>query len=134
MDKKLVIELVDGSVRAEAIFHLGAQCITDEFSWPSELEDLFNDCYEDVFNAIGIEPPEDEDKGYIIEHLLENNKLGFLVQFATPVPRDITESGFTFSWGYYTTKLIYSDNFDDACKQALVWREEYINDCLARSK
>ena len=134
MNKKLVCEIADNSVRAENIFHLGAQCITDEFSWPSELEDLFDDYYEECFEAIGIEPPEDEDKGYIIDHLLDNEKLGFLVKFATKIPRNITDSGFSCSWGMYTTKLIYSDSFEDACRQALKWRDEYIEKKLAEAK
>jgi hypothetical protein len=118
----------DNCIRPEAIIHLGTQCL-DNNSWPDVAKDAFQDDFENVWEAIGIDPPaEDVDDIEIIEeHLRHNKKYGFLVQFATPVPTDIKENCYSLSWGYYTTQWIYADTYESACEKAVQWQADYIN-------
>jgi hypothetical protein len=120
----------DNSIRPEEIIHLGLQCI-DDYSWPNAAEEAFEDDFYLVWNAIGIPPPRenDDEKWAIAEHLAHNNnKRGFLIKFATPVPTGFSENGYsTNGWGYYATKWIYADSFDAACEEAGRWHKEYID-------
>lgn len=121
-------EFFNNSIRPEKIIHLGTQCI-DDCSWTDDAEEAFMNDFERVWEAIGISPPEEEpdELWAIAEHLLHGKKNGFLIQFATPMPRNITKGGsYSFSWGAYTTHWVYADSFEIACEKAIEWKNEYI--------
>jgi hypothetical protein len=125
----------DNSIRPDEIIHLGLQCI-DEYSWPDAATEAFEDDFDQVWDAIGLSPPGDneDEKWAIADHLLHNNKHGFLIKFATPVPISFSENGYsTNGWGYYTTKWIYADSFDEACEEAMRWHQEYIDKKRAKA-
>ena len=128
IDKKIMETFFDNNIRPDAIIHLGLQCI-DEDSWPDRAEDAFDDDSDQIWEAIGMAPPEggQYEKWEIVEQLIANRKLGFLIKFATPVPRDFTANGYsTNGWGNYTTRWIYADNLEGACKKAIEWHRDYI--------
>ena len=108
------------------ILNLGIQCMEDCFA--DHAEDCINSDWEEIWAAVGIEPPhpDESDNEDIAYHLQACGKSGYLVRFATPIPRDITTSSFRFSWGMYTTQWIYSETIQDACNKAIEWRRGYI--------
>jgi len=80
-----------------------------------------------LWESIGIEPPYDlDDPGLIFDHLMDNDKSGFLVKFATPVPQNIKDGSHSMSWGYYAAKWIYADTYQEACEKALAWRCQFV--------
>ena len=116
----------DNSIRPEQIIHLGTQCI-EEYSWPDCTRDAFFDDPKIIWEAIGVEPPEEADEMWAVEeHLRNHSKLGFLVEFATPIPSKFIGTSFSCSWGMYSTKWIYADSFEAACVEAVKWRDEFI--------
>lgn len=52
------------------------------------------------------------------EWALRENKLGFVVQIATPVMEHHGDSS-SYSWGYYRTAWVYGDTFEDAVNAGL---------------
>ena len=68
--------------------------------------------------------PEDDLQSFLdgdmddIGMLIDDHKLfGFLVRFDTPI---VNKHG-GYSWGYYTSKLVYADTFDGAVRAGLAW-------------
>ncbi len=57
----------------------------------------------------------------IFEWLRDTGKLGFLVNFATPVMEKSGENSRSFSWGYYSTKWIYAESMEEAVDKGLAW-------------
>ena len=128
IDRNMLETFFDNDIRPDEIIHLGLQCM-NEYSWPDAAEVAFEQDFEQVWAALEIPPPEeDEDEKWAIaEHLLRNGKTGFLVKYATPVPTRFSDNGYsTNGWGYYTTKWIYADEFEYTCRQAIKWQREYI--------
>ena len=118
-------------IRAENIIHLGSQ-ITN-YSVPDVVSEMFEAHYETIWAALGFEEPEeefDEDDWELLAELCHNhNKLGWLIQFATPTPITFHENGFTSSgWGMYHTFFIYDDNFENAVKRALEYQENWLSE------
>ncbi|MFQ2235051.1 hypothetical protein ACK32R_04980 [Aeromonas dhakensis] len=122
-------EFFNAPLRPEVIIHLGTQCL-DDTAWPSQASDAFSDDAEQVWEAIGISPPDEdaEQKWAIESHLRRHKKWGFLVQFATPIPLNFDQNGegHSFSWGYYRLQWIYADSFELACEAAIKWQADYI--------
>lgn len=122
---EIIKEFFDESIRVEQLIHIGTMC-ADE-AWSSIAQFAFDDDHESVWNAIGIEPPDDDDNESTFMHLMDHLKTGFLVEFATPVPQKIYSDGsFMFSWSNYTTTWIYDESFEQACQKALEWRRKFI--------
>ena len=122
--QKISSEFFDRSIRVETLIHIGTMCVSD--SWPSVAQDAFEESNEDVWQAIGIEEPHYSDADSWSEALIDARKTGYLVQFATPIPRDFYEDGFSFSWGFYTLEWIYAETLEEACVKAIAWQEEFI--------
>jgi len=114
----------NNGVRVETIIHLGSMC--HDYAYPSCAEDAFEQDWEEVLKALDLEIDADADKEEISSTLYDNNKLGFLIQAATPVPKFLSSSSSTHSgWGYYATKWIYAENINEAISKAHEWAEEY---------
>lgn len=111
----------------EAIIDIPTMLAQD--AWPDIAREAFMEDEPDrIWEEIGIEPPYDlDDEGLIFEHLTDNQKFGYLVKFATPVPQDITADSHRLSWGYYSIKWIYAESYEQACEKALDWRQEFID-------
>ncbi len=126
MKETMIDMMFENNIRAEAIIHIPTMLAQD--AWPDIAREAFmEDDPEQIWESIGLEPPYDlDDEGLIFEHLTDNSKFGYLVQFATPVPQDIKADSHRLSWGYYRMKWIYADSYEQACINALGWREEFI--------
>lgn len=123
--QQIISEFYDSSVRVEKVLHLGTMCMDD--AWPDIAQETFEDDA-DIWTALGMAEPElesDDPEGWS-ETIRDARKLGFLIQFATPVPDRFYEGGFSFSWGWYTTRWIYDESFESACEQAMKWQKEFI--------
>lgn len=123
--KKITSEFFDCSIRVEKLVHLGTMCMGD--AWADIAQEVFEDDA-DIWPALGMAEPEleSDDPEAWGEAILDARKLGFLVQFATPIPDRFYEDGFTFSWGRYSTHWIYDESFKTACEKALKWQKEFI--------
>lgn len=127
MQEAIIDMMFENSIRAEVIIHITTMLAQD--AWPEIAREVFmEDDPDQIWETIGLEPPcELDDEGLIFEHLQDHRKFGYLVKFATPVPQDIEADHQRLSWGYYTMKWIYAESFDQACEQALDWRQEFID-------
>mgnify|MGYP000867274884 CR=1 FL=1 len=122
--RKIISDFFDSSIRVEKLIHLGTMCMDDV--WPEIASEAFEEDAEDVWEALEHLEPDDACKEEWSETLRCIRKLGFLVQFATPVPYGFSGNGYSCSWGQYTTQWIYGDSFELACARALKWQEEFI--------
>lgn len=128
--RKLFNRLDDATVRFEQMICLaGALASID--SYPDALSDLFDE--EDDETLIGIfgKLPKyllnaREEGGAeffgecFTEWAVKTNHLGFLIQFATPVMKH-HGSGSSYSWGFYSTKWVYGNTFDEAVDAGFAW-------------
>lgn len=122
--KQTINDFFDSAIRAEKILHLGTMCMDD--SWPDIASKAFEDDPDDVWAALGLAEPDEISQEEWGEAIRDARKLGFLVQFATPVPDRFYDGGYTFSWGHYTLHWIYDESFENACVRALKWQEEFV--------
>lgn len=133
VDNKEISSLFfENTIRAEMVINFAIQCVGDSFS--SDVSESINDDWELIWEQVGCSEPEYRDDESIAWHLFNNNKFGFLIKFATPVPRNFKENGFEFSWGYYATKWIYAETWDKASQLAVEWAEEYISNKKSESR
>lgn len=132
MNKTLCEQLNEAPARIEMILHIGGMG-ADEYSLAEALDDFIADDTDellDLFSAIPESVREDLDdrdaRGpAFMDWALQNDVLGFLIQMATPIRRNQTSSGFSYSWGYYQTKWVYGDTIEEAVKNGLAWVEEF---------
>ena len=130
--KQIISELFDSSVRVEKVIHIGTMCM--DSAWSDIAHEAFEDNPDEVWTAIGLQEPQIEDVDEWGETLREGRKIGFLIQFATPVPYSFYDGGFSFSWGWYTTCWIYDDSFDRACEKSLKWQEDFVEKRRAKAE
>lgn len=122
-------QFFDNDIRPEKVIHLGTMCLGED--WPDISEDAFDDDRDEILNALGLASAGDDDdlpeELWELGQLLESRaKLGWLVLFATPVPRTFSENGYSFSWGHYATQWIYGESFEDCCVKAVKWHAEFV--------
>lgn len=141
MSRAILNKLDDANARIErSIFLAGALAAMGAF--PEDLDDYFDDLEVEDINACFGEIPEYVDvetRGYarsdgILEWLLNSQKLGFLVQFATPVMTPTGKNSYSFSWGNYYTKWIYADTIEEAVDKGLAWVKKQRKSDDARAK
>ena len=114
--KQTINDFFDSAIRAEKILHLGTMCMDD--SWPDIASESFEDDPDEVWAALGVAEPDEASEEEWAEAIRDARKLGFVVQFATPVPDHFCFPG-ALHW-------IYDESFENACVRALKWQEEYI--------
>lgn len=78
-------------------------------------ERIFGKTAKEIASIIG-----DNDPQAFLDLLFEQDKLGFLVQFATPVMQD----GKSHSWGCYTTAWVYGETIEEAIENGFKWVAE----------
>ena len=129
--KSILKKLDDVTARIQrTILIAGAISSSDVFS--DDLDEFFDDEDEtDIEKCLGKIPEyvDLEAKSYercdaIYEWLRESGKLGFLVQFATPVMTPCGKDSRSYSWGYYNTTWIYAETIDEAIEKGLAWVSE----------
>lgn len=123
-------KLNDATARVDrCIFIAGALAACDSF--PSDIDDFFDDEDKETIEKCFGEIPEFVDidgRGYeraegIFEWLRDSRKLGFLVNFATPVMTPTGKNSRSFSWDYYNIQWIYADTLEEALDKGLAWVE-----------
>ena len=126
MREALIDMMFENNIRAEAIIHIPTMLA--QYAWPDIAREAFMEDEPDrIWEQIGIEPPYDlDDEELIFEHLTDNRKFGYLVQFATPVPLDIEADSHHLSWGFYSMKWIYAETYEQACEKAVEWRQAFV--------
>lgn len=124
MNQELIENLFEASVRAETIVHIGAMALQD--GWSSSVEEAFEEDLDEVVDALSIPLTFDMEKDEIVEMLHDKGKLGWLVKFSTPIPSHFHKSGWSFSWGMYTSEWFYGDDFEELCKKAIQWKDSVI--------
>lgn len=126
--KTILEKLWDETARIDRIILIaGAIAAGDVHS--SDLNDFFDDEDDETIEEALGPLPEYVDlnvRGFeradnILEWLRDSGKLGFLIQFATPVMTPTSATSRSFSWGYYNTKWIYADTLDEAIDAGLKW-------------
>lgn len=126
--KDLLEKMCDAPARIERLILLaGAMGSHDAF--PDGLNEFFDDedeetiekCLGRIPDWVNIETSGHERYDAVFEWLVDSNKLGFLVQFATPVMKPIGKNCRTYSWGHYGTEWIYADTLDEAIDKGMKW-------------
>lgn len=141
--KKLRIRFEEATARVESMTLLAA-VLVDE-SLPTYLEDFFEDeDIEDLERCFGPLPDylrdelEERDMGGVVEWLVRNDKLGYLIQFATPVMRPYKlksgTCGASYSWGHYARRWVYGDTLDAALDQGFEWVKKQREKEVTRAK
>lgn len=132
MNKQLHQQLFQANARIESMIHLGGM-ITDGDSLPEAIDDLLYEGPEtlaDVFPDVPASIKEvlnvrDEIHSAFCEWIHQKQRLGFVVQFATPVMSHVDEDGGgTYSWGHYYTHWAYGETLEEAAGKGLAWVAE----------
>lgn len=126
-NKDASILFTENTLRIESVIHI-ASMITD-YAVSDVVRNAFEDDWDKLSALLGlnnVEPTSDYEE--LLELLIDKNKMGFLIQVATPIPDKFAEgsSSFTVSWGMYTTQWFYTETFDDVFEQSVAWRDEFI--------
>lgn len=126
--KALFERLNDAEARVETIIHLvGMMAVGfgENFSDPLDdflgsLEaDTLRECFPDIPAAVDEAVGAPDGNEMFFEWVMSAEKWGFVVCIATPVMRP---DG--YSWGYYRTRWVYGDTFDEAVEKGLAWVAE----------
>lgn len=130
--KKLQEKLADATLRMDRVIILAGALVdadspADEFdnfiSYGSDLETLQR-LFPDAPRYVLDEDNEDEWFDLLCEWLCESGTLGYLVQFATPVMRPLTNTVRSFSWGHYNTRWEYAETLNAVVAKGLAWAAE----------
>lgn len=100
--------------------------ITDSLSdLLDEGENVLRKCFGEIPQSLIDELGDRDNASWAFsEWAINENKLGFVVQIATPVMEHHGDDCETYSWGYYRTAWVYGETFDDAVDAGLAWVEK----------
>jgi hypothetical protein len=127
--KKLLEKFDNATARIETMVLLAGVLVNERL--PDPANEFFEDeDFEIIEGCFG--PLPEYLKGEIAggdiegvpEWLVRSNKLGFLVQFATPIMTPSGNNSASYSWGYYTAKWVYGDTLNAALKAGFAWVKE----------
>lgn len=129
--KRLLNDFDQATARIEQIIFI-AGAIGDGFSISSPLHDLIQDTSDtelkEIFGDIPKHLSDEFDSRNGAEAFAEfahlYNKLGFCVEFSTPVMKRTSATSQTYSWGHFYSKWIYAETFEDALKKGFEWVAE----------
>lgn len=128
--EKLLAAFEENVAQVEQVIFIGGATdgMRSAEAFEEFLEDLTEKTAERLFGPLPAHIEEalfDQDNDEVIHWLMQEQKVGFLLQFATPDMR-VTESGYgrRYSWGCYFTEWFYGDTFTDALKQGFEWVAE----------
>jgi hypothetical protein len=128
-NKEIAQQLEDVTARIEALIHIGGM-LTDSERIPDSIREMLSELdgeqIDELFPGIpdwAIENSDDGDYSDFTDWVYEQGRLGFLVQFATPIMRG-DESCRTYSWGCYGTRWVYAETLSEAVELGLKWVAE----------
>lgn len=129
MNKELSHKLESVTTRIETLLHIGGM-VTDCDSMPEVLREMLGEQDDKQLSQLFpnipkrvIEALDDDDLSEFAEWVHLEGRLGFLVQFATPVMRHYAGAK-TYSWGYYRTHWFYGETLQQATERGLEWAAE----------
>jgi hypothetical protein len=131
MNRHIYNQLEQATARIESMIHLGGMVTSD--SVPDAIDDLLQEDDDTLLHVFPDMPEwvkeELNDRlmrgSAFSEWLSQTGKLGFVVQFATPVMRHLGTCGAThYSWGHYYTRWTYGDTLEEALQFGLAWVNE----------
>lgn len=128
MNKQLSRKLEQATARVETMIHLGCM-VTDASSLPEALDDLLQDddtlvqAFPDMPEWVKAALDSRHERGEAFsEWVCQEEKFGFVIQFATPVMRNIDKNGCgSYSWGYYSTRWVYGETLEEAVTNGIAW-------------
>lgn len=115
----IVERFLEANARTEEVIFLGG--VLEPECAPSSLEDFFEDQVDQLVEIFGASASELTGVPEVWEFqqwLIDSDKLGYLVKFATPVMDRPS-----FSWGCYRTHWVYGDTFEAALDAGFAWIE-----------
>lgn len=126
MNKELFQKLENATARIESLLHIGGMLTDDDSvsdplrqvlagSDDEELAKLFPGIPDWVADSIF-----NEDFSEFAEWVYEEDRLGFLVEFATPVMRG-DEKCRTYTWSRYKTCWVYAETLPEAVELGIEW-------------
>lgn len=129
--KALSKKMSDAELRIESVLSVAGMTSVTPMAKPlrtffeDEDDDTIKRCCPVVTKALLREREDDAD--YFINEIpalvFNKDRLGFLVQFATPVMTHKNMRA-TYSWGYYGTYWLYADTIEEAIEAGLAWAAE----------
>lgn len=130
--KALARRFCNSTARLENMVLL-ASVLGEIDSMPEVMEDdflqedvaLMESCFGPMPEEIK-EAYESVDYSEFLGWLLDNDRFGFLLKFATPVMKP-HGTGASYSWGHYRMKWVYGDTLDAALDSGFAWVEECRN-------
>ena len=125
------------NLRIEGILHIGSLLATDVFQrrWLDHLQEYFLSHLSDreseelhpSVRPLKPEMTDDEEIPFnecLMEHLNDNNHMGYALLVSTPVMTYHSESSASFSWGYTQTHWVYAESVDAAFSLAEEWVDQ----------
>ena len=125
--KSLREQLDQETVRIDRIILLAGAMTDGAFSddlnefLDDEDEKTIEECFGKIPEWVDIDAHGYMRNDSISEWLYGEGKLGFLIQFATPVMEKTGKNSRSFSWGYYGTQWIYAETFEEAIAGGMKW-------------
>lgn len=127
---EIMKKLNDATARVERVIFLAGALATSG-TCTRDLDDYLDDqadediekCFGKIPDWVYIDGCGMDRAESVFEWLRDSGKLGFLVQFATPIMEPVSKDCRSFSWGYYNTQWIYGDTIEAAVEKGLAWVE-----------
>jgi len=123
-------EMESVTLRTEKIVYLAtslSESLADdvkellEDSSVKELTEMFGKLPGPVVEAL-----REGDNEELVMWLIDSEKFGFVFQFASPIHEQVGTSVmfWSYSWGYYRTKLIYGETIEKILRDGIEWAYE----------
>jgi hypothetical protein len=120
--------LFDNTIRFERVIYM-AGALAQAYSLPDDLRDFFGDeddktireCFPGFPQILTGDEDDDVHIEFAAEWLIDNYRMGYLVQVATPVMKHHKKSGASYSWGYYSTQWVYGHTMSEVVYKAVQW-------------
>lgn len=80
---------------------------------------------DELWDDIGLEPLTSEQMfpfEAVGKYLVESGKLGFLVEFETPIPQEFNGETYSVSWLWTTKKWFYGETMEETFEAAKSWK------------
>ena len=141
--------MYESNVRIGQLIHIGGATVTSDAVSDPLLEFIEDDLHDLGHNPFPIknffEGKDDFESWEVGEWLIDNGLLGFLIQFETPTidpervcfsdPTNPDESpAYSYSWGSYQTRWVYSDKFKDAVMAGVSWAENLKEEAFKQAR
>lgn len=137
--EKISRKMYDENLRIEKIVYLAGQ-LGESIAEDAKdlLEDSSVEDLNDIFGTLPqymIEAIEDGHDEEIASWLIDEGKLGYVVQFASPIRERFGGSKFfSMSWGYYRTKWIYGETIEETIRTGMNWAKSMSDKDMEKKK